>query len=85
MVDTGRAFQFKHSKSYHAVKPGDKDQYKPQMKVAGPQKKFKTGKELAREKKMGGGMMGRRFGMRSGTNPFKKETLKRTNYVVIGD
>ena len=41
-------------------------------------KKFKTGKQLeaekkAREKKMGGGMMGRRFGMRSGT-PFKKET-----------
>ena len=35
-------------------------------------KKFKTGKQLeaekkAREKKMGGGMMGRRFGMRSGT------------------
>ena len=73
MVDTGRAFQFKHSKSYHAVKPGDKDQYRPQMKVAGPQKKFKTGKELEREKKMGGGMMGRRFGMKSGT-PFKKET-----------
>ncbi len=67
MVDTGRAFQFKHSKSYHAVKPGDKDQYKPQMKVAGPQKKFKTGKELEREKKMGGGMMGRRFGMKRGT------------------
>ena len=67
MVDTGRAFQFKHSKSYHAVKPGDKDQYKPRMKVAGPQKKFKTGKELEREKKMGGGMMGRRFGMKRGT------------------
>ena len=67
LVDTGRAFQFKHSKSYHAVKPGDKDQYKPQMKVAGPQKKFKTGKELEREKKMGGGMMGRRFGMKKGT------------------
>ena len=75
MVDTGRAFQFKHSKSFHAVKPGDKDQYKPQMKVAGPQKKFKKGKELEREKKMGGGMMGRRFGMKKGTpNPFKKET-----------
>ena len=73
MVDTGKAFQFKHSKSYHAVKPGDKDQYKPQMKVAGPQKKFKTGKELEREKKMGGGMMGRRFGMKRGT-PFKKKT-----------
>ena len=41
-------------------------------------KKFKTGKQLeaekkARDNKMGGGMMGRRFGMRSGT-PFKKET-----------
>jgi len=30
-------------------------------------KKFKTGKELEREKKMGGGMMGRRFGYRKGT------------------
>ena len=68
MVDTGRAFQFKHSKSYHAVKPGDKDKYKPQMKVAGPQKKFKTGKELEREKKMGGGMMGRRMGYSQGSN-----------------
>ena len=34
---------------------------------------FTKGKNL-REKKMGGGMMGRRFGMKSGTNPFKKET-----------
>ena len=60
MVDTGRAFQFKHSKSYHAVKPGDKDLYKSQMKVAGPQKKFQKGKEL--EKKADGGRIGRRFG-----------------------
>ena len=73
MVDTGRAFQFKHSKSFHAVKPGDKDQYRPNMKKPKPTKKFKTGKELEREKKMGGGMMGRRFGMKSVT-PFKKET-----------
>ena len=73
IIDTKRAFQFKHSKSFHAVKPGDKDQYKPQMKVAGPQKKFKKGKEIDREKKMGGGMMGRRFGMKKGS-PFKKET-----------
>ena len=50
MVDTGRAFQFKHSKSYHAVNPGDKDQYKPQMKRPGPQRKFKKGKELDKEK-----------------------------------
>ena len=77
MVDTGRAFQFKHSKSFHAVKPGDKDQYKPQMKKPKKQKRFYTGKELeqqdyfnkgkGREKKMGGGMMGRRFGMKKGS------------------
>ena len=76
MVDTGRAFQFKHSKSFHAVKPGDKDQYKPQMKKPKKQKRFYTGKELEqqeyfkykkRENKMGGGMMGRRFGMKRGT------------------
>ena len=73
MVDTGRAFQFKSSTSYHPLAPGDKQRYGKQMKVAGPQKKFKTGKELEREKKMGGGMMGRRFGMKKGT-PFKKET-----------
>jgi Skp family chaperone for outer membrane proteins len=83
MVDTGRAFQFKHSKSFHAVKPGDKDQYKPQMKKPKKEKRFYTGKELeqqdyfnkgkGRDKKMGGGMMGRRFGMKKGT-PFKKET-----------
>ena len=36
------------------------------MKVAGPQKKFKKGKELEREKKMGGGMMGRRMGYSQG-------------------
>jgi len=73
MVDTGRAFQFKHSKSFHAVKPGEKRDTSL-MKKSKPQKKFKTGKELEREKKMGGGMMGRRFGMKKGTNPFKKET-----------
>ena len=66
MVDTGRAFQFKHSRSFHAVKPGEKRDTSV-MKKSKPQKKFKTGKELAREKKMGGGMMGRRFGMKKGS------------------
>jgi len=73
LVDTGRAFEFKNVKGYHAMGPGDKKKYGKSMKVAGPQKKFKTGKELEREKKMGGGMMGRRFGMKRGT-PFKKKT-----------
>ena len=66
MVDTGRAFQFKSSKSVYALGPGDKEKYKRNMKVAGPQKKFKKGKELEREKKMGGGMMGRRMGYSEG-------------------
>ena len=42
---------------------------------------FTKGKDLKVKKakggrvgKMGGGMMGRRFGMKKGTNPFKKET-----------
>ena len=65
LVDTGRAFQFKHSKSYHPLKPGDKAIYKDSMKVEGPQKKFKKGKELAK---------GGRVGLKAGTNPFKRKT-----------
>ena len=65
LVYTGRAFQFKNMKSYHPLKPGEKATYKDSMKVEGPQKKFKKGKEL-RENKMGGGMMGRRFGYKGG-------------------
>tara|TARA_Y100000289_G_scaffold59545_1_gene65705 strand:+ start:44 stop:637 length:594 start_codon:yes stop_codon:yes gene_type:complete len=65
LVDTGRAFQFKHSKSYHPLKPGDKATYKDSMKVEGPQKKFKKGKELAK---------GGRVGLKAGTNPFKRKT-----------
>ena len=65
LMDTGRAVQFKYTKSVHAVKPGDKDRFKGLTTEKKP-KKFKKGKEL-RENKMGGGMMGRRFGMRAGT------------------
>ena len=64
LVDTGRAFQFKHSKSYHAMNPGDKEKYAANMKVPGPQKKFKKGKELAKGGrvglKRGGGLMTRK-------------------------
>ena len=74
MVDTGRAFQFKSSKSVYALGPGDKEKYKRNMKVAGPQKKFKKGKELEREKKMGGGMMGRRMGYSEGSKKGKIPT-----------
>ena len=78
-IDTGRAFRFKRGKigeSTFATKPGEnpKKKFKGLIEEDKPTKKFKTGKELAREKKMGGGMMGRRFGMKLGTNPFKKET-----------
>jgi len=68
LVDTGRAFQFKGSKDVFAVRPGEnpKKKFKGLLKEDKPQKKFKTGKELAREKKMGGGMMGRRMGYSQG-------------------
>ena len=66
LIDTGRAVQFKHSKSVHAINPGTKDRFKG-LTIEKKPKKFKKGKELDRDKKMGGGMMGRRFGMRSGT------------------
>ena len=52
MIDTKRAFQFKHGKSTHAIKPGDK----PEVKYKGN----------IREQKMGGGMMGRRMGYSQG-------------------
>ena len=69
LIDTGRAFQFKHSKGIHSIRPGEnpKKEYKGLIKEDKPQKKFKTGKELARENKMGGGMMGRRFGYKKGS------------------
>ena len=55
MIDTKRAFQFKHGKSTHAIKPGDK----PEVKYKGN----------VREQKMGGGMMGRRMGLKKGSFP----------------
>ena len=73
LVDTGRAFQFKHSKSFHALEPGDKDKFKDRIKIE-KTKKFKKGKELDREKKMGGGMMGRRFGYSEGSSKGKVPT-----------
>ena len=75
LIDTGRAFQFRHGKSLHAIEPGKKSEFKDSMKKPKPDKKFKTGKQLeaeekakAREKKMGGGMMGRRMGYSQGSN-----------------
>ena len=72
LVDTGRAFQFKSSKDVFAVRPGEnpKKKFKGLIEEDKPTKKFKTGKELAREKKMGGGMMGRRFGYKKGSKKF---------------
>ena len=66
LVDTGRAVQFKHTKTVTAINPGTKDRFKGLTKEEKP-KKFKKGKELDREKKMGGGMMGRSFGMKKGS------------------
>ena len=65
LVDTGKAVQFKFTKTFSAIKPGEKDRFKGLTTEEKP-KKFKKGKEL-RENKMGGGMMGRRFGMKKGS------------------
>ena len=78
-IDTGKAFKFKHGsirQKTFPIKPGEnpKQKYKGLVEERNKASKkiFKKGKEL-RENKMGAGMMGRGFGMRSGT-PFKKET-----------
>ena len=63
MIDTKRAFQFKHGKSTHAIKPGDK----PEVKYKGN----------VREQKMGGGMMGRRVGLKRGTGLMKKSNVQK--------
>ena len=60
MIDTKRAFQFKHGKSTHPIKPGDK----PEVKYKGN----------VREQKMGGGMMGRRMGYSQGSKKGKVPT-----------
>ena len=46
LVDTGRAFQFKNVKSYHAINPGEKDKYIKNIKVEKKQKKFRKGKDI---------------------------------------
>ena len=71
LVDTGRAFKFRSGKEIYTITPGDNPKVKFASTIAKdagrtPTKKFKKGKEL-REKKMGGGMMGRRFGMKKGS------------------
>ena len=71
LIDTGRAFQFRHGKGLAAIEPGEGSKFKDAFsKKPKPDKKFKTGKELEREKKMGGGMMGRRFGYKKGSKKF---------------
>ena len=78
-IDTGRAFKFKRGKigeSTFATKPGEnpKKKFKGLIEEDKPTKKFKTGKELAREKRMGGGMMGRRMGYQAGSKKGKVPT-----------
>ena len=73
MTGTGRAFQFKNLKSYHAAEPGDMDKFKGSMKKE-KTKKFKTAKQMEKDERrkrdrepfMGGGMAGRRMGYSQG-------------------
>ena len=68
-AETKRATKIGKSYYGRSVPPTQADLDNPTVVKT---KKFKTGKELeaekkAREKKMGGGMMGRRFGMKKGS------------------
>ena len=70
-IDTGKAFKFKFGTTKQKtfpIEPGKnpKKNYPGLVEESKPQKKFKKGKELDREKKMGGGMMGRRMGYSQG-------------------
>jgi len=75
-IDTKKAFQYKTggAESTYPIRPGeDMKKYEGILKKDKPDKKFKTGKQLeaeekakAREKRMGGGMMGRRMGYSQG-------------------
>ena len=75
LVDTGRAVQFKHTKTFTAINPGTKDRFKGLTKEEKP-KKFKTAKQMEKDERrkrdrepfMGGGMMGRRMGYSQGSN-----------------
>ena len=77
LVDTRRAFKFQGSSKAYPIDPkrNPEKEYKNLnlLKKDKPQKKFKKGKEL-REKKMGGGMMGRRMGYSQGSSKGKVPT-----------
>ena len=81
MTGTGRAFQFKNLKSYHAAEPGDMDKFKGSMKKE-KTKKFKTAKQMEKDERrkrekepfMGGGMAGRRMGYQAGSKKGKVPT-----------
>ena len=78
-VDTKKAFKFKKGNVY-PIRPGeDMKSYKGLIEEDKPTKKFKTGKELEREKKMGGGMMGRRMGYSQGSNGKIKFDAKKSD------
>jgi hypothetical protein len=82
-VDTKKAFKYKKGNVF-PIRPGeDMKSYKGLIEEDKPTKKFKTGKQLeaeekakAREKKMGGGMMGRRMGYSRG-NPKPKTNVQK--------
>ena len=84
MIDTKKAFRFKYGTTRQKtfpIEPGKdpKKQHKGLVEESKPQKKFKKGKELDREKKMGGGMMGRRMGYSQGSNGKIKFDAKKSD------
>ena len=79
MIDTKKAFKFKHGTTRQKtfpIKPGEnvKKEYKGLIEESKPTKKFKTAKQMEKDERrkrekepfMGGGMAGRRMGYSEG-------------------
>ena len=77
MIDTKRAFQFKHGKSTHAIKPGDKPEIKykgnvKEQKATGGRVGLKEGSPKKKKKLDQGDILGNRFDKK-----FKKLALSK--------
>jgi hypothetical protein len=84
MAETGRAFQFKHSRSYHAVDPNDSQKYKDVMRkpkaVGGlvrAAKKLQRMQDRAERKRKGRGMSPSKSRPKAGPGGMSPDTRSR--------
>ena len=70
MVDTGKAFKFKYGTTRQKTFPIEPGRNPKQEHKGLVEERNKASKKMFRENKMGGGMMGRRMGMKKGSKKF---------------